>query len=112
MKTIALSIFGNRISSRLDMAEKLMIVKVDNMIIKNKEIFLLDSADILKKLNTLVNLKPDVLICGGLTNLCEKKLKNYKIRVIPWVRGETENILKLYLNGVLIGNDEKILTRN
>jgi predicted Fe-Mo cluster-binding NifX family protein len=112
MKTIAISIFGNRISSRLDMAEKLMIVSVDNMIIKNKEIYLLDSADILKKLDTLVKLKPDVLICGGLTNLCEKKLKNYNIKIIPWVRGETENILKLYLNGVLTGKNERILTRN
>ena len=112
MKTIALSIFGDRISSRLDMAEKLMIVKVDDMIIKNKEIYLLDSADILNKLDTLVRLKPDVLICGGLTNLCEKKLKNYSIKVIPWVRGETENILKLYLSGVLTGKDERMLTRN
>jgi predicted Fe-Mo cluster-binding NifX family protein len=112
MKTIAISIFGNRISSRLDMAEKLMIVSVDNMIIKNKEIYLLDSADILKKLDTLVNLKPDVLICGGLTNLCEKKLKTCNIKVIAWVRGETENILNLYLNGVLTEKDERILTRN
>ena len=112
MKTIALSIFGNRISSRLDIAEKLMIVKVDNTMIKNKEIFLLDSIDILKKLDTLVNLKPDVLICGGLTNLCEKKLNNCSIKVIPWVRGETEYILKLYLNGILTGKDERILARN
>ncbi len=112
METIALSIFGDRISSRLDVAEKLMIVKVENSLVKNKETLLLDSADILRKLDTLVKLKPDVLICGGLTNLCEKKLKNYNIKVIPWVRGETENILRLYLNGVLIGKDERILTRN
>lgn len=112
MKTIALSVFGNRISSRLDIAEKLMIVKVDNTMIMNKEIFLLDNADILKKLDTLVKLKPDVLICGGLTNLCEKKLKNYNIKVIPWVRGETEYVLKLYLNGILNGKDERILVRN
>ena len=111
MKTIALSIFGNRISSRLDVAEKLMIVKVDNTLIKNRETFLLDSSDILKKLDALVKLKPDVLICGGLTNLCEKKLKNYNIKVIPWVRGETDYILKLYLNGVLTGKD-RILANN
>ena len=112
MKTIAISIFGNRISSRLDAAEKLMIVKVENLIVENKEIFLLDGADILKKLDTLVKLKPDVLICGGLTNLCEKKLKNYNIKIIPWVKGETEHILKLYLNGILTGKEERILTRN
>ncbi len=112
MKTIALSIFGNRISSRLDVSEKLMIVKVENNTVKNKETLLLDCADILKKLDTLVKLKPDVLICGGLTNLCEKKLRNYNIKVIPWIKGDTEYILKLYLEGLLIGKDERILTRN
>jgi predicted Fe-Mo cluster-binding NifX family protein len=112
METIALSIFGNRISSRLDVAEKLLIVKVERSIIKNKETLLLDSADILRKLDTLVKLKPDVLICGGLTSLCEKKLRNYNIKLISWVKGETENILKLYLEGLLPGKDERILTRN
>ncbi len=112
MKTIALSIFGNRISPRLDVAEKLMIVKVENTVVKNKETLLLDSADILKKLDTLVKLKPDVLICGGLTSLCEQKLKNHNIKIIPWVKGETEYIIKLYLNSVLTGKNERILTRN
>ena len=108
MKTIALSIYRDRISSRLDIAEKVMMVKIDDTLIKSKEIFLLDNADILKKLETLIKLKPNVLICGGLTNLCEKKLKNYSIKIIPWVRGETENILKLYLNGLLTVKDKSI----
>jgi predicted Fe-Mo cluster-binding NifX family protein len=103
MKTIAMSVFGNRISSRLDVSEKLMIIKVDNHSIKGKEILKLNSDDILKKLDMLIQLKPDVLICGGLTNLCKEKLSNNNITVIPWVQGDTEQILKLYLDGLLNG---------
>ncbi len=101
MKTIALSVFGDRISPRLDVAEKLLIVKVENNSIKTKELRLLDSMDTLKKLDAIVRLNPDILICGGITELCKKKLSNSKIKVIPWVQGYTEDILKRYLDGLL-----------
>jgi len=101
MKTIAMSVFGNRISSRLDVSEKLMLVKVENQIVKNKETLLLDGNDTFKKLDTLLQLKPDVLICGGLTEYCKQKLSNKKIKVIPWMQGETDQVLNLYLKGSL-----------
>ena len=101
MKIIALSVFGDRISSRLDVAEKVMIVRVENNSIKTKELRLLDSMDTLKKLDAIVRLNPDILICGGITELCKKKLSNSKINIIPWVQGYTEDVLKLYLEGLL-----------
>ncbi len=97
MKIIALSVFGNRISSRLDVAEKVMIIKVENNSIKTKELRLLKNMDTSKKLDELLQLNPDVLICGGVTELCKKKLNNSKIQVIPWVQGYIEDVLKLYL---------------
>ncbi len=101
MKTIILSIFGNRISPRLDVSEKVMVVKIENNEIKTKETLQLDNVDTLKKLENLLKLKPDVLICGGLTRLCVKKLKNYNIKVIPWIQGDIDYILNLYLDGLL-----------
>jgi predicted Fe-Mo cluster-binding NifX family protein len=101
MKTIALSVFGDRISSRLDVSEKVMIVKVENNSIKTKELRFLNGMDTLKKLDALVQLKPDILICGGITDLCKKKLSNNKIRILPWVQGDTEHVLRLYLDGLL-----------
>jgi len=101
METIVLSVFGDRISSRLDVAQKVMIVKVDNSSIKRKELRLLNNVDILKKLDSIVQLNPDILICGGITELCKKKLSNSKINIIPWVQGYVEDVLKLYLDGSL-----------
>lgn len=101
MKTIAISVFGNRISSRLDVSEKFMLIKIENHKVKNKETFLLEGNNTSKRLDTLLQLRPDVLICGGLTEFCKKRLSNNKIKVIPWVQGETDQILDLYLKGSL-----------
>ena len=108
METIAISIFGNRISSRLDVSEKLMIVTTENDKIKTRDTILLESTDILKKLEVLLKLNPDVLICGGLTKLCKKKLKNYNIKVIPWVQGDIDHILKLYFDGLLTKENKRV----
>ena len=108
METIAISIFGNRISSRLDVSEKLMIVTTENDKIKTRDTILLESTNLFKKLEALLKLKPDVLICGGLTKLCSKKLKNYNIKVIPWIQGDIDLILKLYLEGLLTKKDNEV----
>ena len=108
METIALSIYGNRISSRLDVSEKVMLVTTENNQIKTKDTILLGSTEILKKLETLLKLKPDVLICGGLTKLCSKKLKNCNIKVISWVQGDVDYILKLYFDGLLTKKNNRV----
>ena len=101
MKTIALSVSGNRISPRLDCAGKLLLVHANDSKIKTKEHLNLSCEDPLNNINVLTQLKPDVLICGGLTELYSNKLKNSKIKVIPWVQGDIEKILSLYMDGRL-----------
>jgi predicted Fe-Mo cluster-binding NifX family protein len=101
MKTIALSVFGDRISSRLDVAEKLMIVSADDNEVKKMQTILLQESNPINKINSIIELKPDVLICGGLTEVYAEKLKYSKINVIPWVQGNSEEILQTYLDGVL-----------
>ena len=102
MEKLAISVFGNRISSRLDVAEKLMLIKIENNQVKNKETILLGENNTSKKLDKLLQLNPDILICGGLTEFCKNKLRNNKIKVIPWIKGETDQIIDLYLKGSLI----------
>lgn len=101
MKSIALSVYGNRISSRLDVAEKMMIVSVDDNEVKRKQTLLLQESNPLQKINKIIQLNPDVLICGGLTEVCSEKLKCSKIQVISWVQGNGEEILQDYLGGLL-----------
>ena len=76
-----------------------------NNSVKTRELRSLDSMNTLKKLDALVQLKPDVLICGGITDLCKKKLSSNHIMVFPWVQGEAEQVLKLYMKGLLTKQD-------
>lgn len=101
MKTIALSVYGNRISSRLDVAEKMVIVSADDNTVKKKQTLLLQESNPLQKINKIIALNPEVLICGGLTEVCAEKLKCSKIKIIPWVQGNSEEILQAYLGGLL-----------
>jgi predicted Fe-Mo cluster-binding NifX family protein len=101
MKTIALSTFRNRISSRLDSADEILILTLENNQVKNSETIRIIPSSTLDKIQQIIELNPDVLICGGLTQLCDRKLQNTQITIIPWTKGNAEDVFKQYLEGKL-----------
>jgi len=105
MKKIAISIFQDRVASRLDSAENLMLVTTDDGKVKSRELILLREEDPLRKIDKIFQLKPDVLICGGLTKLCDYKLSHSDIKVVPWVQGNAEYILSLCLRNKFTEGD-------
>ncbi|MCW9096948.1 MAG: hypothetical protein OQJ93_06120 [Ignavibacteriaceae bacterium] len=102
MKRIAIAVFQERVASRLEFAKHLLLVKVDNEKIKFRELVLLREEDPLKKIDIIFELKPDILICGGLTKMCEYKLRRSNIILMPWIWGNAENILSLCLKNTVI----------
>ncbi len=105
MKKIAITIYRDRVASRLDSAESLMLVTVDDGKVKSRELVLLREEDPLIKIDIIFKLEPDVLICGGLTKICEYKLNHSNIKVIPWIQGNAEYILSLCLRNKFIDGD-------
>jgi hypothetical protein len=105
MKKIAIAIYHNGVALRLDSAENLMLVTTEDGKVRSRELVLLREEDPLRKIDIIFLLKPDVLICGGLTKLCGYKLSHSDIKVIPWVRGNTEYILSLCLKNRFIEGD-------
>jgi predicted Fe-Mo cluster-binding NifX family protein len=101
MKRIALSTFRNRISSRLDSAEEIQLLILENGEVKKREKIRIVPSSTLDKIHQIIELNPDVLICGGLTQLCDNKLNNSNITVIPWAKGNTDEILNRFLEGQL-----------
>ena len=102
MKKIAIAVFKERVASRLESTEHLLLVTIENEKIKAREIVSLREEDPLKKIDAIFELKPDIIICGGLTNVCEYKLRHSNIKIIPWVQGNVEYILSLCLNNPFI----------
>ena len=101
MKLLAIPNFGERISPRLDYAESLQLITIEkNKIIKRETVKLLVHSN-LEKLNIITRLNPTILICDGISDLSKKRLNENNIKVISWVHGEIDEILKKYLSGKL-----------
>jgi len=101
MNTIAITVFGTRVSSRLDCAEGVLLVTVEDGAVKKRDQVRLVQTNPLEKINTLLLLGIDVLICGGVPELYANKLRDSGVRVISWVRGEAEEVLSQFLAGTL-----------
>jgi len=109
MKRIALSTFRNRISSRLDSADEILILTLEDKQVKSRETIRIIPSSPLDKIQRIIELNPNVLICGGLTQLCNHKLKNSSITVIPWTKGNAEDVFNQFLEGKL---SESVSTGN
>ena len=101
MKSIAISTFRNRVSSRLDTSDEVLLISVENGSVVNRKTVRIIPSSSLDKIHQIVELNPDVLICGGLTQFCNNKLESSSITVIPWIKGDTEEVLTQFLNGQL-----------
>ena len=99
MKTIAIPVYGNRISNRLDCSTNVLLVLVENGRISEHATYHWASVKPLEKIEMLLDLGVDVLICDGITAFDANQLRSKPIQVIPWIRGEVDKVLKKYLEG-------------
>lgn len=105
MKTIIIPVFSNRVSSRLDCTECFQIIEVHNNSISKSEKVKILSKNQLDKLKSILDMKPDTVICNGLTEYFENEFLKNKIEVIPWVHGNYEDVIAEFMNGNLIHKD-------
>jgi predicted Fe-Mo cluster-binding NifX family protein len=113
MKKIAIPIFKNRISNRLDCCENIILYFAERDQIKScKNVHLVKENPVIM-LNILLKLDVDVLICNGITNLYTRKLSDSKIQVIPWISGEVQEVIDQYLKGYLrpLNTEGKVHTK-
>ena len=102
MQTIAISIFGNRVAGRLDCAEQLLLAVVQDGKIMKKEIVRLPHTNPIQKINDIIGLGVNAVICGGIPGTYLSKLEANQVRVISWIRGEVNEVLEKYLKGDLV----------
>ncbi len=100
---LAIPIFGSRVSPRFDCSQKILLVDVQNGTVVNKNEVDASEWHPLSHIGELHNLKPDIVICGGICNRDYYRLSNHGIRIIPSVFGEVEEVIKSFLKGDLIG---------
>jgi predicted Fe-Mo cluster-binding NifX family protein len=100
-RKIGIPLFGNRVSSRLDCSESILLVAIDDGTIIQRQEMRWTHASILERIHLLLEEGVAILICGGLTETCAHLLRDSNIEVIPWVRGEVEEVLVRFMQGTL-----------
>lgn len=98
---VAIPLFVNRISPRFDFAPTLGLFDIEGeKVVETKEISCKGLTD-LERVLRLKDLGVKTLICGGLPNYLLGLLNHHGIEVIPWVAGDANEALALYLQGKL-----------
>ena len=83
MKLLAIPNFGERISPRIDYAETLQLITVEDKKVIQKETIKIIAHSNLERINLIIGLKPDVVICDGISrSYCYDKLVENKIEII------------------------------
>jgi predicted Fe-Mo cluster-binding NifX family protein len=97
---IAIPLFENRISPRLDCAKKVLVV---NFLEREKKVVSSEEKEFQNVENTdfYISNEIDTVICGGISIEMQAFLLKHEIRVISWVTGEAQKALDLFINGKL-----------
>jgi predicted Fe-Mo cluster-binding NifX family protein len=101
---IAIPLFENRISPRLDCAKKFLLLKVeekDKKVISSKETEI-KTSDTGENIEFYVSNEIDVVICGGISIEMQAFLVKHEVRVISWVTGEAHKALDLFIESKLV----------
>lgn len=101
MMKVAIPVFLDRISPRLDCARKLLVLEIEkNQLVDKRELDISHWAPD-EKIIYLRQLGIRQLICGGLRLEDKIGLTHFGIRVASPLYGEVDTIIKEYLNGKL-----------
>jgi predicted Fe-Mo cluster-binding NifX family protein len=94
---IAVSVFGKRISPRFDFAPAFGLFDTEGKKIIESRNISCDGWGDAERVSRLKELEVDTLICGSLPNYLLGILTNSGIKVIPWIAGNADEALSLFL---------------
>jgi predicted Fe-Mo cluster-binding NifX family protein len=101
MMKVAIPVFLDRISPRLDCARKLLVLEVEKDRILEKKELDISHWPPDKKIFYLREMGIKELICGGLRLQDRGGLRRFGIQVTSPLYGEVEAIIEAYINGNL-----------
>lgn len=98
---IAIPLFGTRISPYFDYARSALLVMAEGSRFIHSNEVLLSDCDTIQRVLYFKNAGVTTIICGGVSEVAARMLNEHKITVIPWISGEAQDALKLFLKGRL-----------
>lgn len=100
MSILLVPVFNNRISSRIDCTECFNLVRINNNEIESVEKLKIVAKNQIEKLNSIVSLNPDIVICNGLTEYYANELSKNNIKVMSWIKGDFDDVVNKVVSGI------------
>ena len=94
---IGITVWGNIISPVFDAARTMLVADVHTDGIVNKEKYWLHAGSPVLQVETLRRTGVNVLICGAISEVPANMIEGAGIRLIPFIRGNVEEVLNAYL---------------
>jgi len=101
---VAIPMFDSRVSPRFDFAAKILIATIESGKISERQEYALTNIHQIRRSSLLCELGVKVLICGGISSFYRRLIVNSRIRVIPMIQGEIEEVLSRFIDGSLISS--------
>ena len=98
---VALTVWDGRISPVFDVCREALVLDVENGKVVSKSTTTLDNAPSPSKVEQLVTLKIDTLVCGAVSEPLRQDLMSRGVKVIGFVAGEIEDVVQAILSDML-----------
>lgn len=98
---LAIPLFRSEVAPRFDVANQILMVSIERGRENGREIVEFPDEPLIARVNRVIDLGPDVFICGNLDGFSGRMLSDRGIRIVPWVMGDTEGVLWLFIHGKL-----------
>lgn len=102
-RTIAVTVWGQRVSPVFDSARTLLIVEIDGGTMGNVSSLAFDSDRPLELLQMLRAQQVTVVICGAVSEEPAAMLEAAGVEVIPFIAGDVGQVLERYCQGQPLG---------
>ena len=99
---VAIPVYGNYVSNVFDFAHKLLLVDIKNGKETERNEVRLERLSLQQRAEKLKSLGVDVLVCGAISQVLANIVTQSGIEILPYVTGNTENVLGAYITGQLI----------
>jgi predicted Fe-Mo cluster-binding NifX family protein len=100
---VAIPIFRNVVSPRVDISDGLLIYEIDNDVVKKKERYSLNFDQPDQLISILQKNGITTIICGGCPHFFLRMLFVHDFDVLPGLTGDPEHIIKMLIDGKLKG---------
>jgi len=91
---VAMTVWNGRISPVLDAARSLLVVEMENGVASSRREEFVLGESVQEKLSRLEELGVETLVCGAVSRPLAKMIASRGIRLIPFVCGDSEEVLK------------------